>query len=76
MMHRWKLETRMLMGLSCLVVMALSTPALAKPRRGIVGQQAPALKVGTWFNVPKGKAAPDIKGLKDHVVVLFFFQSW
>ena len=61
------------------VVVALlvaARPVDGKRTYGIRGKKAPDLKVGTWFNLPKGKSSIDLPDLRGKVVYLLFFQSW
>ncbi len=55
---------------------AEAAASTAKPKHGILGRQAPAWRVDTWFNLEDGARAPDISIYRDKVVFLFFYQSW
>jgi len=48
----------------------------AKPKRGIVGQQAPKWETSKWIGLPTGKTSFDISDVKGKVTYLYFFQSW
>ena len=47
-----------------------------KPKRGIVGQQAPKWETSKWIGLPAGKTSFDINDVKGKVTYLYFFQSW
>jgi len=47
-----------------------------KPKRGIVGQQAPKWETSKWIGLPTGKTSFDISDVKGKVTYLYFFQSW
>ena len=48
----------------------------AKPKLGIIGQQAPAWKTSAWHQLPAGKQKLDITDYQGKVLYLYFFQSW
>ena len=50
--------------------------AQTKPKRGIVGQQAPKWETSKWIGLPTGKKSFDINDVKGKVTYLYFFQSW
>ena len=53
-----------------------NTNANPTPKRGIVGQQAPAWSTSKWIGLPTGKKSFDIQDVKGKVTYLYFFQSW
>jgi len=46
-----------------------------RPKRGIVGKSAPALRVHKWINVPAGKKTVRLSDYRGKVVYLYFFQA-
>ncbi len=51
----------------------LSTGALADVG---VGDKAPKLSAGSWFNLPQGMSRISMKDLKGQVVLLDFWATW
>ena len=47
-----------------------------RPKRGIVGQQAPKWETSNWIGLPEGKTSLDVDDVKGKVTYLYFFQSW
>lgn len=48
----------------------------SRPKRGIVGQQAPKWETSKWIGLPEGKTSLDVDDIKGKVTYLYFFQSW
>ncbi len=57
---------------SCLFALA-GGQALAQPQ---VGQKAPEVNVGEWFNLPGGMKSVQAKDLKGQIVMVEFWATW
>lgn len=56
--------------------LAASPIAAQEPQKGIEGQKAPLLNVGTWIQLPEGKDKVEITDYPGKIVVMLFFQHW
>ena len=51
--------------------------ALATNHYGILGQEAPEIKLNTWIDGEGNKITPvDLRDYRGSVVYLYFFQDW
>ncbi len=50
--------------------------ASAQQKGGILGKEAPEIKVDQWVHIPKGLKEPTTKSLKDKVIYMYCYQSW
>lgn len=59
---------------ACSSALALTgAPAWAQPQ---VGEDAPGIDVGEWFNLPGGMSAVKAKDLKGQIVMVEFWATW
>ena len=63
-----------LVPLPLLVLPLSSSFALHAQEYGILGQQAPELRIDTWYNLPKENAKVRLADLRGKVVYLYCFQ--
>ncbi len=57
---------------SCMFALAGSR-AMAEPQ---VGEKAPEIDVGEWFNLPGGMKTVQAKDLKGQIVMVEFWATW
>jgi len=57
-------------------MLSLLQTVYAQERGGILGKEAPEIKVDQWMHVPDGEEAPTKENLKGKVIYMYCYQSW
>ncbi len=66
-----KFGTALLAGACSLALAPISAQAGVS-----VGDQAPEISAGAWYNLPGGMSKVSLKSLKGQIVVLDFWATW